>query len=65
MKKPNWLIGKVIKERNENIREEIQYKIASHSVSYQTKLMAIMDLERNQMKFLLHDPLAKSLPSVS
>lgn len=37
----------------------------SHSVPYQTILLATMDLERNHMKFSLQHPLAQSLPSGS
>ena len=37
-------------------------QLASHSVPYQTKIFATMDLERNQMKFSLYRPSVQSIP---
>lgn len=58
-------IGKAIEESNKKVREEMKQKLASNLVPYQTRLLASMDLKRNQMKFSLHQPLAQSLPSIS
>lgn len=60
-----WPIGKVIEEIHKKVREEMQKEMTSHSVPYHTRLLASLDLERNQMKFSLQHPLAQSLPSLS
>jgi len=43
----------------------MQHQISSHSIPYQTRLLAIMDLQRNQMNFSLQHSLAQSFLSGS
>jgi len=60
---PKWEEGKMTKDKNKKIKKEILSHLAYHSIPYQTRLLAAMDLERNHIKFSLYYPLVQYLPS--